>query len=47
MYKQLSILVFLFGSLTLRAQDANKQHPEFQLSQQEIRTQMEFMASDL
>ncbi|MEL7421818.1 MAG: M28 family peptidase [Bacteroidota bacterium] len=46
MHKQLSILVFLIGSITLSAQDTDTQLPEFQLSKQEIRTQMEFLASD-
>ena len=46
MYKQLSLLIFLISSISVSAQDTDAQLPEFELNQAEIRTQMEFLASD-
>lgn len=46
MYKKLSLLLVLFASLSLSAQDRAIDYPEFHLNKEEIRTQMEFLASD-
>lgn len=45
MYNKLSLLVLLIASISLSAQDVDRL-PEFSLDKHEIRTQMEFLASD-